>query len=362
MGTSCSKLDKDPDPDYRHEKELQGSHPKLHQKLVSRYRGVRMENPEAKEPLVIGHYERQLSTKLDTLDPSNPLIYEKQTPDPTLSQESAPTPQQLEPEYFSDRAEIARRGQQLAFDHALTQKATPAERKAKQLLEIARRNDDIAFYSTADPLRGYRGQKHSRFAGDHFLTNLDLLDQTVLFKVAQQMPKGAHLHIHFNSTLLPDALLDIAQGMEQMYISSDKPLTDAENLDACEIQFLMKSEEVVARDRAKLQAVASRDTSVATESESCNLLSEKYTQVLDETNQRLSWMKYREFRDHWDQISKSRASDRKRTTRGSITRKLLGSENKPSAPAFEGTWKDWLISKLVFDDQEAHNSQQTSEG
>lgn len=316
------------------------------------------------EALVLGRYDKQVSTKLDGLDPQKPLFYEKETPGTKKAQQpeqqDKSTSLDLEPEYFRDRAEIKRRGQQLAFDHALTETASSRERKAKELIEIVRRNDDAAFYSLAEPLTGYRGQKHRRWAGDHFLTNWDLLNDTVLFKVATHMPKGAHLHIHFNSTLLPHVLLDIAEGMEQMYISSDKPLDNLDNFDTCEIQFLMKSEDVVAADRKKLNDIGSRGLTSRPGSDTSNLFSPDYTQLTDERNQRLSWMKYRTFREQWDQ----------RSQKGSVLPQAISRHSEvPSVvkTSFEKethvlTWKDWLISKLVFDDQEAHNSLQTAEG
>jgi hypothetical protein len=360
MGTSCSRLDKEHDPEHRHEKKFGPSSSEHPRKLLSHRRRGNMDNSEVKAALVVGHYDRQVTTKLDHLGPRQPLVYEKQETDAQNLDEGAPTPQHLEPEYFGDRAEIIRRGQQLAFDHTLTETASATERKAKELLEMVRRNDDVAFYSVAEPLQGYRGQKHRRFAGDHFLTNVNLLDQTALFKVATQMPKGAHLHIHFNSTLLPHVLLDIAQGMEQMYISSDKPLTSADNLDTCEIQFLMKSEDVVTEDRAKLRDLARLQGLSHSSSDLYNLFSSEYTQVVDERNQRLSWMKYRVFREHWDQLLDKKQALPQRPSRGSYT-SLLAVESLDKA-AGGMTWKNWLISKLVFDDQEAHNSLQTSEG
>lgn len=352
MGTSCSKLDKDSDPDHRREKEFDGPAAKLHRKFASNPRGSRMDDSTPKESLVIGRFDKKASTKLDNLASHKQLFYEKQDLEEGKAQGTATEPQQLEPEYFRDRNEIARRGQQLAFDYALTVNAGTSEKKANEILEIIRHNDEIAFYSLAEPLKGYRGQKHHRFAGDHFLTNLELLGQTVLLRVAQKMPKGGHLHIHFNSTLLPDELLNIADTMEQMYISSDKPLTSVENCDTCEIQFLMKSEAVVADDRAQLQTVTRKVVSASPESTVCNLFHQDYTQGLNEKNQRLSWMKYRTFREQWAQISR----------RSSATKKGLVVEDLQSLTVFGMSSKDWLISKLVFDDQEAHNSHQTSEG
>lgn len=319
-----------------------------------------MSAPADKAPLVLGHYHKQASTRLDSLDAQAPLFYgevdvketQKQTPE-----ESTAISQKFVSEYFRDRTEIKQRGQQLAFDHTLTEHAGPKERKAKELLEIVRANDDIAFYSQAEPLTGYRGQKHRRWAGDHFLTNWDILNETALFKVATKMPKGAHLHIHFNSTLLPHVLLDIAKDMEQMYISSDKPLNSIDNFNTCEIQFLMKSEVVVTQDREKLRKIGPKVESRSntdTDTDIYDLFASEYIQRTDERNQRLSWMKYSNFRNQWEQHQKNKSFFPK-----TISRAVHAHDDQGSNVM---TWKEWLISKLVFDEQEAHNSLQTAEG
>ena len=315
-----------------------------------------MSAPSTKEELVLGHYHKQVSTKLDGLDAQKPLFYgevdakKAQLQKPKQSEEFVS-------EYFRDRTEIKQRGQQLAFDHTLTEHAGPKERKAKELLEIVRANDDIAFYSQAEPLTGYRGQKHRRWAGDHFLTNWDILNETALFKVATKMPKGAHLHIHFNSTLLPHVLLDIAKYMAQIYISSDKPLNSIDNFNTCEIQFLMKSEVVVTQDREKLRKIGPKvesRSSTDTDTDIYDLFASEYIQRTDERNQRLSWMKYSNFRNQWEQHQKNKSFFPK-----TISRAVHAHDDQGSNVM---TWKEWLISKLVFDEQEAHNSLQTAEG
>jgi succinate dehydrogenase (ubiquinone) flavoprotein subunit len=60
---------------------------------------------------------------------------------------------------------------------------------------------------------------------DHFLGNVDLINKTKLLKVAKRMPKGAHLHCHFNSCLRPEFLLEQARGRESMYFRTSADTT-----------------------------------------------------------------------------------------------------------------------------------------
>lgn len=70
---------------------------------------------------------------------------------------------------------------------------------------------------------------------------MQTIAKTRLYELAYKAPKGAHLHIHFNSCLGPNVLLDIAaeEAMKgRMYISTNiwGPLTAA-NLNTANIQF-----------------------------------------------------------------------------------------------------------------------------
>ena len=66
--------------------------------------------------------------------------------------------------------------------------------------------------------------------------------------VAERMPKGGHLHIHFNTNLPAGFLLQIAATMPRMFISSSTPLLSDKNYDACRIQFLIRSVETEEED------------------------------------------------------------------------------------------------------------------
>ncbi len=142
-------------------------------------------------------------------------------------------------DYDRQRREILSREDTFAFDYRCKANATDLEKRVNQIVQNLRRRDQ-AVYDSAEPRRGYGGQLHSRFPGDHFLSNRKLISETAIFDVARHMPKGAHLHIHFNACLLPHVLLDIAKDMDCMFITSDIPLIPDHhyvNYEKCEIQF-----------------------------------------------------------------------------------------------------------------------------
>ena len=241
---------------------------------------------------LIGAYDADIAAR----SPGNPL---------SAVNLSTASPSSIK-EYDELRKEVLSRERALDFDYSCQQWATPSERLADAIIRRLRAQDDANVYGKAPPRTGYGGQRHPRFAGDHFLPNRELIDRTELFKVAQRMPKGGHLHIHFNACLQPDVLLGIAKGMDRMFIMSNLPLVPDngyENFDRCEIQFQIMSPERECPG---------------------DLFSAAYT----------PWqaMKFQEFRDHFGLYYNKATVD------------------------------GWLKDKLMFHEEEVHNHLQTASG
>ncbi|OAA65425.1 cecr1 family adenosine deaminase [Niveomyces insectorum RCEF 264] len=173
-------------------------------------------------------------------------------------------------QYFDDRKHIVITEQAMSFEHRCQSNSTHAERLADELLQGLRIKDKRTVFDRAGTVTGYGNQKHPRFPGDHFLTNKSLIDETQLLQAAKRLPKGGHLHIHFNSCLRPHVLLNLAQDMDRMFITSDIPLVASEpngahNFFLCEIQFsiLAPSKEnpgdIFSRDYKPRQTMRFRD-------------------------------------------------------------------------------------------------------
>ncbi|PSR77331.1 adenosine/AMP deaminase [Coniella lustricola] len=128
--------------------------------------------------------------------------------------------------YQQQRDELLKRERALGFEHRLASTATAKEQAVDRILQDLKRDDADNVFAVEPTRQGFNGQQHSRFAGDHFLSNKALIDKSKMLKIARKVPKGAHLHIHFNACLQPNVLLDIAGTQEQMYITSDLPLID----------------------------------------------------------------------------------------------------------------------------------------
>ncbi|KAL7904326.1 Metallo-dependent hydrolase [Trichoderma velutinum] len=146
-------------------------------------------------------------------------------------------------DYYEKRRQLVEQEKLLAFDWEYRMNASGRELVVDNIIRRVKDWDVSNTYDRSASKEGYQGQSHSRFAGDHFLSNISLIEQTKMFKIITQMPKGAHLHIHFNACLSPKILLDVAKGMDRMFIMSNLPLTsdnNFENFDKCEIKFSIK--------------------------------------------------------------------------------------------------------------------------
>lgn len=258
---------------------------------------------------------------------------------------------------------------------AMNPREMAAEEEANKLFQNARRLDDIDMFEPAARVVGVLSQTHERKAGDHFLSNVDIIDGTdpdesqdvaarrggastninraksYLLQIAEKMPKGAHLHIHFNANLRPQVLLEKAERMPNMHIWTSAPLVTRESFDLCEVQFNLGERkepdpaEVVGLDEKQIRDVSNR-LEAEHDIAGPNIFDEKY-----EKNSR---MRYAFFRQQW-KAQKVRLLELEREG-------PLADDQRDILAILDRGCRNWLISKLVFHAEEAHNAKQTQDG
>jgi hypothetical protein len=141
--------------------------------------------------------------------------------------------------------------------------------------------------------------------------NVDLINQTLLFEVSRRMPKGAHLHIHWNSCLPARFLIEQARNVDAMYIRSTLPLTTPENMTKSRISFMV----LTPQEAAPLD----------------NVWDAKY--------QSNRWMPYKQFQQLFD----------------------IEDENGTTLTGTSGA-ETWLESKMIIHEDEAYSVHQTGRG
>lgn len=226
---------------------------------------------------------------------------------PNSSEDHVEYMKEYEAAYAKERNRILQQEKDLAFDSRCRANATALEQRVDQILHEFRRQDEDMF-ENQPPRSGHGGQQHQRFVGDHYLSNVDLIPKTALWRVAKQTPKGSHLHNHFNACLPASFLLDQAAQMPRMYIMGDRSLNPA-NLKMCQIQFSIKSEES-EKDEPGPENIFSQDY------ESGCLWSMKLSEFLGQSKDRFNGLEPME----------------------------------------------WLRTKVEFDEEEVHGPEQTQRG
>jgi adenosine deaminase CECR1 len=206
----------------------------------------------------------------------------------------------------------------IAFDAEVTATSSNIEKQAAVLVR------KIKAYDLDHTYRPFR-EAHTgrRTEGEHFLGNVDLINKTELMKVAKRMPKGAHLHIHFNACLPARFLIQQARDIDAMYIRSTLPLTTQQNMDACRISFMV----MTLHEATHIKGLDGSETYVPLG----NVWDQKYT-----SNR---WMSYKQFQRQFEFTDEN----------GQVLRKTAGAET-------------WLERKMIISEDEAHNAHQTGRG
>ncbi|EMT60263.1 Adenosine deaminase CECR1 [Fusarium odoratissimum] len=234
MGALCSRTEPvegaQDDYDQHHRKDH--SHTDFMTRLSKRAKISRMGEPALDDAAAARNHIQAHDAEIT----ARGVLIEKADVTDTVTQEPG-----VVGEYFKLRQQMVAREKALDFDHGCRMRSTPEERRADAIIQRLRSEDGENVYAQAAPRTGYGGQQHPRFPGDHFLSNKHLIDQTSLFRVAQHMPKGGHLHIHFNACLAPQVLLNLAKEMDRMF--PGYYATDSTNVDEWLFEKLMFHEE-----------------------------------------------------------------------------------------------------------------------
>ena len=206
----------------------------------------------------------------------------------------------------------------IAFDAEVTAASSTIEKQAAAILRKIKAYD---WEHTYGPLR----EPHTgrRTEGEHFLGNVDLINKTELMKVAKRMPKGAHLHIHFNACLPARFLIQQARDIDAMYIRSTLPLTTPQNMEACRISFMV----MTLHEATHTKGPDGIETYVP------------LGDVWDERYVSNRWMSYKQFQRQFEFTDEN----------GHVLRKTLGAEA-------------WLERKMIISEEEAHNVKQSGRG
>lgn len=142
--------------------------------------------------------------------------------------------------YQETRRELVAAEEQQSWDAPARLRASKAERRAQDIL-FKKREAERIDPSLFGNLPGEAvPPENSRDMGGRYLVNLDRIARSTVFRIAKAMPKGCHLHLHFNSEIPPERLFSHARSPlveSTMFIRSTRPLVTLEDFRDCEIVF-----------------------------------------------------------------------------------------------------------------------------
>ncbi|KAI9649046.1 hypothetical protein NHQ30_001613 [Ciborinia camelliae] len=223
-------------------------------------------------------------------------------------------------DYTKARESLQLAERRTAFDAEAKELASDVEKRAAEIVHQIRNYDWDKTYGKPVDSKGLATGKRTQ--GEHFLGNVDLINSTKLMEIAKRMPKGAHLHIHFNSCLPARFLIQQARNIDAMYIRSTLPLTSLENYAASRISFMVMTDYEATHVKSEEKEI-----------------SVPLGNVRDEDYVSNRWMKYKTFQEEFDFVDED-------------GQKLNGTSGA----------EIWLEKKMLISEEEAHGCSQTGRG
>jgi adenosine deaminase CECR1 len=153
-------------------------------------------------------------------------------------------------QYERKRSQLLLEEEKGSWDASAGKRASPVQREAAEIVRKVREKERV------DPklFGNLPGEavpvETTHDLGGRFVKNHESIAHSKLFNIAHKMPKGAHLHLHFNSELPPEDLFPIATKNvpRNMFIRSTCPLIDRLSFEDCEIVFNVLPEDTKPGD------------------------------------------------------------------------------------------------------------------
>jgi adenosine deaminase CECR1 len=234
-------------------------------------------------------------------------------------------------QYAAERDQLLAAERENTWDSKARSTASSMEIRAGKIISTIREHEriDPELYGN---LPGEKMPKSStRDMGGRFLSNKPRIESSKLFRIAEEMPKGAHLHLHFNAVLHPSELLLYARRPEMantMFIRSSRPLLKGIDFEQAEIVFGWHPKEINVG----------------------NIFSPNYDpewKLLSST----AWMRWIDFRRHYNLHVKAKEHDAKGV-----------SAETHSGKAPLDAAERWACQKIVIAASDVHNERQTTNG
>nr|POE49199.1 adenosine deaminase cecr1 [Quercus suber] len=138
--------------------------------------------------------------------------------------------------YVDARQALLADEREVRWDEPARRRASASELRAQEIVFTIREHERKFLFGDL-PTEAIPGPD-TRDMGGHFLRNKNKIAQSKIFEIAKELPKGSHLHLHFNSEIQPELLLPHARSLTKTFrIRSTIPLIDDKDFGNAEIVF-----------------------------------------------------------------------------------------------------------------------------
>jgi adenosine deaminase CECR1 len=254
-------------------------------------------------------------------------------------------------EYDNDRNELVKKEEGDTWDRAVRPTFTSRSKKKFEMTEaraaiiiraIREYERRVTFGNL--PSEAIPGPETLDMGGQ-FLTNKERIDtQSKLFEIAELVPKGALLHLHFNAELNPEQLLVQAKKMENIYIRSIRPLLNDKDLDETEMVFNVLDPHSVDK--------------------TVDIFHPDYPGRSDNWKkpemQSTIWMKWSDFQEKFEEKKFHERVGQRKVEPNS--KEPLHGCGKDTGPVDLSPAENWLKSKMILSPKEAYGKKQTVNG
>ena len=245
--------------------------------------------------------------------------------------------------YDKGRASLLDQEEQTSWCRYTKLFASDNEKRAAEILRIIREDErDNHFGNRAsEAIPG----PETLDMGGQFLTNRERIEGSKVFWISKHMPKGAHLHLHFNAELQPEILLQEARKVPNMYIRSTQPLLTEADLTETEMVFNV----------------------IPDDTKSSNVFLRTYNPEWKAPGSQ-PWMRWSDFREEFDlrfhHLTEKDTAKQKTTVQpNSIQKNGADEADTDEDPHIElESAEMWLKRKMVLSEDEAYGISQTVNG
>lgn len=152
-------------------------------------------------------------------------------------------------EYKAKRRELLTEERACVWDAAARSHASDVEKKAQNVLFKIREHERIDENLYGNLPSEAVPDPRTRDMGGRFLVNKSSIERSEVFKIALRMPKGAHLHLHFNSELPAEVLFPHARRLtDTMFVRTTRPLCSESDFEEAEVVFNVLPEDTPRAD------------------------------------------------------------------------------------------------------------------